>query len=353
MNPKVIVCTGGGGVGKTTTSAALALALAKRGDRTLIVSLDPARRLADALGVELGTDAREVALDTGDGKLFALMPDPKDALRTFAELLAEEEPAALERLRGNVVYQAMEGAVPGIHELASISLTWRAIERHDVDTVVIDTAPSRNAVDFITYPKRLAQLLGSRAIGWMADIGARAGSARRRKPSRVERLMVWAIGPVVSDVAEFFTELALVRERFVWLNEHVAKLLTGANTHYFLVASPTAAARADAHYLLKKLRGMKLRPHRLILNSAFILEREWLAVLEDADIESEAIREVLARLNDEDRSREQASEETSKTFAERHPNLVQLRLPHLEVPEPRDVVVGLSRHLAVSQVLAT
>ena len=78
-NPTVVVCAGGGGVGKTTTSAALSVALAKRGRRVLIVSLDPARRLADALGAELGSQARELSVDAGEGALFGLMPDPQDA----------------------------------------------------------------------------------------------------------------------------------------------------------------------------------------------------------------------------------------------------------------------------------
>ena len=81
--PTVIVCAGGGGVGKTTTSAALSLALARRGKRVLIVSLDPARRLADALGAELGSRARALSVDSGGGALFGLMPDPKDALHRF------------------------------------------------------------------------------------------------------------------------------------------------------------------------------------------------------------------------------------------------------------------------------
>ncbi len=212
-HPIVIVCAGGGGVGKTTTSAALALALAKSGYRALIVSIDPARRLADAMGVELGTEARELSLDSGSGQLFGLMPDPQDALRTFVEFLFAEEPEALERLLDNRLYRVLEAAVPGIHEVATISLTWRAIIENEVDAVVIDTAPSRNAVDFITYPKRLAKLLGGRAVGWMAAIGKRTGVAPQEdKMGRVEQLLVRALGPVARDVAGLFAEMARVRD---------------------------------------------------------------------------------------------------------------------------------------------
>ena len=347
--PTVIVCAGGGGVGKTTTSAALSLALARRGKRVLIVSLDPARRLADALGAELGSRARALSVDSGDGALFGLMPDPKDALHRFVELLAENDPEATERLRNNTVYRALEASVPGVHELVSINLTWSAVAEHDIDTVVIDTAPSRNAMDFITYPKRLAKLLGGRAIGWMTGLGGRA--ARGGRMGRVERLLVWAIGPVVSDVSQFFVELARVQKRFVWLNEHVGRLLLDPNTHYFLVAAPTSAARDDAQYLLKRLKALRVSPRALILNSAYVPENEWIEVLEDANLESEELRSVLATLREESEIRERASSEVARTFSRNHPSLTQLRLPYVEVQEPKDIVVELSHQLNVAQLV--
>ena len=279
--PIVIVCAGGGGVGKTTASAAFALALAKSGYRALIVSIDPARRLADAMGVELGTQARELSLDSGSGQLFGLMPDPEDALRTFVEFLFEEEPEALGRLLDNRLYRVLEAAVPGIHEVATISLTWRAITEHEVDAVVIDTAPSRNAVDFITYPKRLAKLLGGRAVGWMAAIGKRSSVAPQEdKMGRVEQLLVRALGPVARDVAGLFAEMARVRKRFILLNEHTSDLLLRPETRYYPVASPTTAARDDVDYLVKKLAKLDIVPRALIVNSAFVPERDWVQALD-------------------------------------------------------------------------
>lgn len=322
MRPAVIVCAGGGGVGKTTTSAALSLALARRGKRVLVVSLDPARRLADALGAELGSRARKLSVDSGEGALFGLMPDPKDALHRFVEILAEDDPDVVERLRNNTVYRAPGASVPGVHELVSINLTWSALAEH-----AIDTAPSRNAMDFITYPKRLSNLLGGRTIGWMTGLGNRA--ARGGRMGRVERLLVWAIGPVVSDVSQFFTELAGVREQFVKINEHVSRLLLHPNTHYFLVAAPTTAARDDAQYLARRLKALRILPRAVILNSAFVPENEWLDVLEDSDLESEELRSVLSTLREESEIRERASCEVARTFSRHQPSLAQLRLPYV------------------------
>lgn len=347
-HPDVIVCAGGGGVGKTTTSAAIALSVARTGRRVLIVSLDPARRLADALGVTLGTEARKLSLNASDGVVFGLMPDPKDSLGTFAELLFEHEPRALERLRENRIYRALEAAVPGIHELAGIGLTWRAVDELEIDVVVIDTAPSRNAVDFIGQPSRLAKLLRGRAVAWLSNIGQQAVSdSGTKKMSRIEALLVKVVGPAVRDVASLFTELARVRDRFLWINERTGELLLRPDTQYFLVAAPTAAAREDASFLFRKLHQLKIQPRGLILNSAFVPERPWFDVLYENDDLSPAVRSVLDALQEEARIREQAASDVASTIARRHPRLTQLRLPYVEEVEPRQVIETLSAALDV------
>ncbi len=352
-HPEVIVCVGGGGVGKTTASAAIALSLANSGRRVLIVSIDPARRLADAMGVELGTQARALSLDSGSGQLYGLMPNPEDALRTFVEFLFEEEPEAVERLLQNRLYRVLEAAVPGIHELAAISLTWRAIVEHDVDVVVIDTAPSRNAVDFISYPKNLAKLLGGRAVGWMAAIGKRTSIASQDdKMGRVEQLLVRALGPVARDVAGLFAEMARVRKRFILLNEHTSKLLLRPETRYVLVASPTAAARDDIDYLVKKLGKLEMTPQAILLNSAFVPERDWTHVLETTDVTTSAIREVLATLRLDRESRQRATARITKQFAKRYPNLPQVPLPFVEAVEPRSIVQALAQYVDMPTLLA-
>jgi anion-transporting ArsA/GET3 family ATPase len=353
-HPEVIVCVGGGGVGKTTASAAIALSLANSGRRVLIVSIDPARRLADAMGVELGTQARALSLDSGSGQLYGLMPNPDDALRTFVEFLFEEEPAAVERLLQNRLYQVLEAAVPGIHELAAISLTWRAIVEHEVDAVVIDTAPSRNAVDFISYPKSLAKLLGGRAVGWMAAIGKRTSIVSQDdRMGRVEQLLVRALGPVARDVAGLFADMARVRKRFILLNEHTSKLLLRPETRYFVVASSTAAARDDVGYLIKKLGKLDMTPQAILLNSAFVPEREWTHVLEAASVTTAAIDEVLSTLTLDREARQRATARFTKDFSKRYPNLPQVLLPFVEAVEPRSIVHALAQYLDFPALVAS
>ncbi|MBW2453768.1 MAG: AAA family ATPase [Deltaproteobacteria bacterium] len=344
--PEVIVCAGGGGVGKTTASAALALALARRGRRALIVSIDPARRLADAMGVALDGQARLVSLEAPERQLYGLMPDPRRAMRTFIQILFEDHPEALARMLDNRLYQVLEDAVPGIHELVAMTLTARAVTDHDIEVVIIDTAPSRYALDFVRYPGRLAKLLGGRAVGWLARLAQRGqetdASDGQASPSRIERLLAWVLGPVVIDVAGLFAEMALVREPFVALNEQTSRLLLGPATKYVVVAAPTEAAKADAQFLIAELAKLEIRTTALVLNSALSPGHDFRDILGDAPDTTAAMHEVLQSLDHEWEGRARSVQAISDALAQSHPALPQLRLPHVERADPRGIVEALA-----------
>ncbi len=344
--PSVIVCAGGGGVGKTTASAALALALARRGRRALIVSIDPARRLADAMGVSLDGQARRVSLETPDRQLYGLMPDPRRAMRIFIQILFEDQPEALARMLDNRLYQVLEDAVPGIHELVAMTLTARAVRDHGIDVVIIDTAPSRYALDFVRYPGRLARLLGGRAVSWLARLAQRGQGPRdtegETSPSRIERLLARVLGPVVFDVAGLFAEMALVRAPFVALNEQTSRLLLGPATQYLVVAAPTEAAQADAQFLIAQLAKLDMRTTALVLNGALSPGHDFRDILGEAPETTEAMHQVLRSLDHEWEGRARSVAAISDALAQSHPALPQLRLPHVERAAPRGIVEALA-----------
>jgi len=342
--PKTFVCAGGGGVGKTTTSAALALMLARRGERVLVVSIDPARRLADALGVQLGGHAAKVKLDAGDGALFAMMPDPRASMRTFIGILFEGEPEALARMLKNRLYQMLENAVPGMHELVAMTLTWRAVEEHQISTLVIDTAPSRNAVDFIGYPDRLAKLLGGRAVTWLSAL-ARSDAPDRPK-GRAGKLLEKVLGPAVGDLAGFFGELARVRGRFVELNQGMAELLLGTRSRYLVVAAPTGAAKEDADYLIRRLEKLIGRPAALVVNASLAPDRPWEATLRQSSATTAAMTRALDALALEAERREAATHKVVDALHRKHPSVPLWQLPFIEVLSPRTVVERLAEALA-------
>ncbi len=339
--PQVIVSAGGGGVGKTTTSAALALALARSGKRALVVSVDPARRLADALGVAVGGQVKPLSLDTGDGELFGLMPDPRTSMRAFVELLFAEEPEALARLLDNALYQVLEDAVPGIHELVSMALTTEAVRNLEIEVVVVDTAPSRYAIDFIHYPGRLAKLLGGRAVGWLAKLAQRGNTQKKGRPNRVERMLAKVMGSVVYDVAGLFAELALVRKRFVALTAQTSRLLLGPMSQYVVVTAPSAAAQADAEYWIKQLSALDLRPTAVLLNRALSPEYPFAKVLRSAPETTGSMHQVLNSLDEECRVREDATDRAVEVLSKRYPHVSQVALPYIESSDPREIVEAL------------
>jgi anion-transporting ArsA/GET3 family ATPase len=349
-SPEIIVCVGGGGVGKTTTSAALALSLARAGRRTLVVTIDPARRLADALGTSVGSKVQPVTLPGAEGRLFALMPEPREAMRLFTEYLCADEPEALERLLRNRLYRVLEEAVPGIHELVCMTFVTRAAEELDLDTIVIDTAPSRFAIDFVTYPRRLGKLLGNRAIAWLSGLSAPEEASQSRSSRwfawgrrRAEQALAGVLGPnAVTDVAELFTAMTLVRERFVELSQRASDLLLVKETRYLLVTAPTGAASDNVRYLHARLRQLKLTPVALIVNQGLDVTPAWSPLLNSPDPLAPDLAEVLAQLEAEHAARVRAAEAVRSEFHRSYRRLPQIPLPYVEAARPREVVLALA-----------
>jgi anion-transporting ArsA/GET3 family ATPase len=346
--PKTFVCVGGGGVGKTTTSAALAVALASRGRRVLLVTIDPARRLADAIGVPLGNEVQAVdhgSLQLEKGQLLALMPEPRAAMRCLVDDLFRYQPEALARLLDNAVYKALEDAVPGIHELAAMNLVGRALEERAIDTLVIDTAPSRNAIDFVDYPRRLAELLGGRVVAWLASVARRGKTSRQQASNRVERLLVKAMGPAIFDAAELFSEMARILPRFVELNALLAELLLGAKTDYLLVAAPSRGGREDATYLYRQLKRLGQRPRALLLNGVGGDMPPWVKEVLASGDSTDAMRSAVAGLEAARQARNSAADEAEKSFQALASNLRTIRLEHRHDIEPTQIVASLASSL--------
>lgn len=353
--PLVVVCAGGGGVGKTTTSAALALSLARGGRSTLIVTIDPARRLAGAMGVPITDTVSRVPLASARGNLSALMPDPRRSLRTFVEHLFEDEPAGRARVLSNRLYAGLADAAAGVHELVAMNLVAHAAARGEFEVVVIDTAPSRHAIDFVTYPERLAALLSGRTVTWLAHLAARATEGAAAKPpggllawgaNHVEGVIARVTGPtLVSDTASLFGDLALVRERFVSLTERASRLLLGERAAYALVAAPTAAARDDVLYLAGRLEALGRVPRAIVMNRADARPAPYLRALREASGLPDSVLDAVNLLEHESASRTAAADALCAELARRLKKTPQVRLPYIEASSPEATVAALSEAL--------
>ena len=261
----VIACVGAGGVGKTTLAAAIALCAARRGRRVLVLTIDPARRLADALGVgALGPEPREIARTLLDrlgvpphGALSAMMLDMK---RTFDELLTRfaPDPAARERILANRIYQHVSDALAGSTEYSAMEKVHEMSERPEFDLVVLDTPPSAHALDFLEAPERLIGLLDSRFVQLLLHPALSAGRLGLRLFQRgthqafalIERITGFGF---LEDVSEFLLAFEGMSDGFRRRAEGVRRLLFGPETAFVLAASPSGESVAHAHDLLTRL----------------------------------------------------------------------------------------------------
>jgi anion-transporting ArsA/GET3 family ATPase len=250
---RVCVCGGSGGAGKTTTSAAIALGMAARGAKVAVVTIDPAKRLANALGLEeLENEPRRVEperLDeTGievDGELWAMMLDPK---RTFDELIDRlaPDPARAQEIKANRVYRELSSAVSGSQEFTAIAKLYELDQEGDFDLLVLDTPPSRNALDFLDAPGRLTAFLEGRALRVflrptrMVGRGAAPFLAALRRITGVDLL---------ADLSTFFGLLGDMTEGFTARAARVQEMLRASTTAFLLVTSAQADSIDEAIWL--------------------------------------------------------------------------------------------------------
>ncbi len=266
-NSTIVITCGSGGVGKTTTAAVLAMEAAKRGRRAVVVTIDPAKRLADALGLSgtIGNTPTKIA-GAWPGELWAVMLDTKS---TFDELVhrysAEREQA--ERILSNRFYRNISGALSGTQEYMAMEKLHELHANTDFDIVVVDTPPTRHALDFLDAPRRLTRFLDHRLYrtlmaptrGMMRAVNV-AAHAFVRTVSKV-------VGSeVLDDALAFFAAFQGMEEGFRSRAADVLELLTDPSTSYVLVASPKRDTVEEAQYFADRLGEAGLPVRALIVN---------------------------------------------------------------------------------------
>jgi anion-transporting ArsA/GET3 family ATPase len=259
---RVCVVGGSGGVGKTTIAAAVATGMAGRGLKVAVVTIDPAKRLADALGLdELDNAPRRVApepfaaagLSLGDGELWAMQLDPK---RTFDELIARLAPDERTRdeIFANRIYRELSGAVAGSQEFTAIAKVHELAQTGDFDLLVLDTPPSRNALDFLDAPDRLTQFFEGRALRALlkpSGIGMRLLGRGTGVMLSVLRRVTGV--DLLSDLTSFFRLLGGLLDGFKERARQVEALLGDPGTSFLVVSSPEREPIEETIYLERKL----------------------------------------------------------------------------------------------------
>jgi anion-transporting ArsA/GET3 family ATPase len=272
LSEKIIVCCGAGGVGKTTTAAALSLAAARAGRRVLVLTIDPSKRLAETLGVSrnppepvpLPADRQELAGIVAPASLEAWMLDHKLVADSAVRRLIKS-PEEAERILSNRIYQQISTMVAGMHEYTAMEALHRLVSAGTYDLVVLDTPPSRHALDFLEAPKRLARLVDSRAIS--AFLPKSDGLLARTTGKVIERILGAVFG------AEFASEFMLFVSTFAGIFESLTgdvtkmrEFLSGPSVSFLLVCSPAATTLAEAHFFQDKTRELGLPFRGYVLN---------------------------------------------------------------------------------------
>ncbi|CAN5172078.1 ArsA family ATPase [soil metagenome] len=264
----VIVCTGSGGVGKTTTAAALALGAAHAGRRTIVLTIDPARRLAQSLGLRaLDHIPRPVK---GVEGLDAMMLDMK---HTFDEVIDRhaEDARGARRIKSNRFYQQLSGSLAGTQEYMAMEKLYDLHMGGAYDCIVIDTPPTRNALDFLDAPKRLTDFLEGRFLKMFLNPGLKAGRTIGRAVSFGTGVFMRAASKitgagVLEDLGDFFHSFESMYEGFKDRAQAVYKLLSSPGSAFVVVATPEPPALREARYFLRRLEQDGMPTAGLVVN---------------------------------------------------------------------------------------
>jgi len=283
IGKRVCICLGSGGVGKTTTSAALALGLAARGQKVAVITIDPARRLAGALGLdELSEDRSDIGHHRIDpalfaaqgvemkGELWAMMLDAKRTFDEIVERLAPEE-SEREEILSNPIYHELSSAVAGSQELSAMAKLYELHQERDFDVIVLDTPPSRNALDFLDAPNRLLGFLEGRALKVFLAPGGLTARFLGRSTALVFSIFARVTGvDLLADLSTFFRSLAGVLDGFGERARGVESLLREPSTTFLIVTSPEPEPAQEAVFLAERLATTGMSRGGLIVNRVHV-----------------------------------------------------------------------------------
>ena len=272
---RVCICAGSGGVGKTTTSAAIAAGMAARGLKVAVLTIDPAKRLADSLGLpELGNTERQVdpalfaeaGVDPGEGELWAMMLDSK---QTFDEVVRKHAPdeETRDQILSNRIYEQLSNALAGSQEYMAMEKLFEIHAEDRYDLLVLDTPPSRDALDFLDAPKRLTQFIEGRALQVFTRPAGFGMKLFGRGTSMMFSILRRITGVnLLEDLAEFFQAFSGMVDGFRERARRVNELLADDQTSFLVVCAPQGEPISEAVYFHRKLVEAELPFGGVIVN---------------------------------------------------------------------------------------
>lgn len=350
---RVVVCVGSGGVGKTTTAAALAMRAAMRGKRVLCLTIDPARRLANSLGLEaMTTDEQAVPAELFEdkglsltGHLSAMMLDTK---RTFDELVSRyaSSPEVAKRILNNKVYRYMSSSLAGTQEYMAMEKLHSVRQDADWDLIVLDTPPTSNALDFLDAPERMANLVDSPAMRWFIQAFEGTGKFSFNLVGKGAAFLLRGLSRFTGTgflevVAEFITDFNDLFGGFRARAIQVSDALRSPEVAFVIVTSPNPLAMDEAIFFAERLEEASMNRDAFVINGVrplFAEPREPEATLV-AEVEPhlpegmDARRAVgrMRRALDDARTRAIADRlQADRLRTRAGPDLLYVEVPHFE-----------------------
>jgi len=266
----VLICAGSGGVGKTTTAAALGIYGAQQGRRTVVLTIDPARRLADALGLrEIGNEPSEVGVQA-PGTLSAMMLDQKGAWDHLVERYAPSEEVR-NKILANSFYQHLSQSFAGSQEYMAVEQLAELHDSGSYDLIVVDTPPTSHALDFLESPQRISDFLSRDVVRWFVkpyfSAGWKTFQVVNRTVGSLARRLEEATGTeALAAISEFFTSMSGLFDGFEDRVQAVNELIRSPQTAFVLVVSPDEQVLAEAEYFFRKVGELAIRLCAVVFN---------------------------------------------------------------------------------------
>ncbi len=269
---RLVVCVGSGGVGKTTTSASIALYAAIHGRKVMVLTIDPARRLANSLGLkQFGNAEHQIDLSgipESSGELWAMMLDSRSTFDALIERVSPS-PEARDRILKNHVYRHMADTFAGSQDYMATEKLYDIVSSGKYDLVVLDTPPVKNALDFLESPGRLINFLDERVLKWFLE-PVRTGFAARLMAGTsaiVYKLLGVVFGDdFLDDLSTFFREFQGLYAGFVERHDQVVSLFTGEHTSFVTVCAPTESSLDVAVFFQEELAKRDLPRGGVVVN---------------------------------------------------------------------------------------
>lgn len=264
LNAPIVVTVGTGGVGKTTLSATLAYSEASKGRSVALITIDPAKRLADALGIDsLDDSLTDVSVD-GAGRLQVTMLDPG---KTFERVVREEaeDEAHAERVLASPLAKQLTDSLSGMTEYMAVERLWQLHNDPEIDLVIVDTPPSSDALAFLDAPTLLARLLDNRIYKLLVH-GKKKSILNRAIGGVVGQLVATVGGAVVRDAVELFQSFEGIEDGFRTRGDQMYETLRSSDTEFVVVASATGASLSNAREFVEQLEEAEVSPSVMIAN---------------------------------------------------------------------------------------